>query len=584
MPSDLNGSMSLTANDNYMHPNPMFDLLSGWMPHSLKTLFVWCEYMYFNSAHIAVASAKKASYVVTDVSITSDSDGTSKKYKDIAGKHIRLKATMVEICSNRDVYGNAFVSVHSPVMRTIFCKECQLSVKLHDAQDFKYDHKSRVVKCSCGACGAKLTNKIDDLPEMESKDFRDLNVVLWDPKYIEIEANRITGERKYWYDIPPETRSKIMAGDPMHVARMPLGFLRAVSDRMMFEFNSDSIYHLRAPTLAGLDQTWGYPPLASGLKTFYNIAVLTRANEAIALDHLIPFRIVSPLQTGNTVDPAAMLNMGKWSEKIQRGYLEQRNDPLHIIFAPMGVNVSQINGQGRALLTLAEVEARENQLLAIMGIPREFMYGSLQTQASPIGLRMFENETESAAVDVRLCAQWIVDRVADILGDDHVEVSLTPFKFVDDVAQKMNRAQIGQALGIISKTTLAQDNSLDIDEERERIIQDAVDDARMQAEMALRVEDINNDFAQQARAAAAQGLEAGAQPGLNYDAQAILASADQLAQQFAQLDPSQRRSQTDALQSEDPVMYAVVTMRLRQLNTDSENQAIAQAQGQGQAM
>jgi hypothetical protein len=568
---------------NYMHPNPMFDLLSGWVPHRLKDLFRWCEYMYFNSAHISVAASKRATYVVTDVNIKSDADALVKKYRDIADNHVKLKARLIEVANNTAIYGNVFISVHAPLSRTLACPVCSTSRMLHTIQGAKYEHKTRMISAEC-VCGHTIREKIDELPTLESKDYSELQITMWDPKYIEIDCNPITGERRYWYEVPPDVRDRIVKGDMLFVARMPIGFLVAVSERKMFEFQSDKILHLRSPAPAGMDPTWGYPPLASALKTFYNIAVLTRANEAIALDHLIPFRIISPQQTGTSVDPAATINMAKWASKVQTGYLDYRNDPLHLIFAPMGVNVSQINGQGRALLTLSEVEARENQLLAVMGIPREFMYGSLQTQASPIGLRMFENETESAATDIRICGQWIMDKITSILGDPRVETTLAPFKFIDDVQQKLARVQVGQELGILSKTTIAEEHSIDLVKERDRQLADAMDDARHQGEMQRAVDKITNDYAQQATDAARQGVESQAMPGLNYDQQQVVAQADMVAQELAQLDPSTRRSRTDALQSEDYVMYSVVTMRLRQMETDAQNQAMAQMQQQQPVM
>ena len=577
------GDLSLINGRNYMHPNPMFDLMSGWVPHRLKDMFRWCEYMYYNSAQIYLAAKKQASYVVTDVIVAAEEDSTKENYNRLVKKRLRLKEKLVTICMNLKVYGNVFVSTYVPHIRSVHCTACNTSTPLQKVQ-YKYTSKTMMVAWTCPECSAHYTQHIEDLQSTPSKDETEIQTVFWDPKCIEIDHNPVTGEREYWYDIPPDVRDKINRGDPMYISKMPKGFLEAVSRREMFKFNQNQIYHLHTPTLAGLDSAWGYPPMVSALKTFYNIAVLTRANEAIALDHLIPFRIISPRQTIGSVDPAQMLNMRRWSDEVREGYADYRNDPLHILFAPVGVDVSQINGQGRALLTLAEVEARENTLLAIMGIPRELAYGGLAVQATPIALRMFENDTLAETNQIMECGQWILDRCAEILSWKQVTLDMVPFKFIDDVAQKAARVQIGTSLGILSMTTIAEENEIDLEKERDRQYNEALENVRLQDRIQRDSAKLQNDLAAQAKSEAEAGQQAGMMPGMNYDPMAVMAQADQIAQQLSQLDEGSRRMQTDKLQAEDGVMYACVIQALERLRLDQENQMLMQGRQSGQVM
>ena len=65
-------------------------------------------------------------------------------------------------------------------------------------------------------------------------------------------------------------------------------------------------------------------------------------------------------------------------------------------------------------------------------------------------------------------------------------------------------------------------------------------------------------------------------PGLNYDQQAVIAEAENIAIQLLQADEGTRRSQLSALQAEDYVMYAVVIQRMEQLKLDERNQMMQQ--------
>jgi hypothetical protein len=72
-------------------------------------------------------------------------------------------------------------------------------------------------------------------------------------------------------------------------------------------------------------------------------------------------------------------------------------------------------------------------------------------------------------------------------------------------------------------------------------------------------------------------------PGLNYDQQAVIAEAENIAMQLLQSDEGTRRSQLSSLQAEDYVMYAVVIQRMEQLKLDERNQMMQQQQQGGMA-
>ena len=71
------------ATRGLQHPNPLFDYLTTFVPRKLKTLFQYCEYLYYNSPQIFAALNKFAIYPVTDLIYETDSDKLKKQYKNL---------------------------------------------------------------------------------------------------------------------------------------------------------------------------------------------------------------------------------------------------------------------------------------------------------------------------------------------------------------------------------------------------------------------------------------------------------------------------------------------------------------------
>jgi hypothetical protein len=263
-------------------------------------------------------------------------------------------------------------------------------------------------------------------------------------------------------------------------------------------------------------------------------------------------------------------------EEVKKGLGRWRKDPLTIFHSGVPVDSLQIGGEGRALLTLGEVKEAEDSIIAAMGIPREFIYGGLSFTGSAITLRMLENQLLTYTSELNELLQWITTRSTQMLGWDDCEVELTEFKLIDDVQQKQLILQLNQQSQLISNTTIAELNDFDLKKERERRMQEQLDEVRFQQEMQQKMQQLQQSLAQQARSQAMIG-----QTGLQYDQQAVIGQADQLLQELMGLDPGMRKSRLHALQVEDYVMYSVVTKRMEEMESQAAYQGKRQAQGRG---
>lgn len=556
------------------HSHPMFDFLTGFAPRKLKDLFRWVEYLYYNSAHIFAALKKFSEYPVTKVQIKTDEETLKKNWENVLDKVIRIRNVAIKSGLDLHLYGNSFISVYKPFNRYLLCEGCSAKTNIKKT---KYTFKYKVLGFNyhCMNCNRNVQGTIKDEPVANKEK---INIIRWDPKLIDINYNPITGESKYYYTIPQDIKSKIQKGDAHIINTMPYEFLKALQKESVFEFADGQIYHMKIDPPAGIESQWGFPPLTATIKLFFYAAILRKANEAIALEYITPFRVLHPAPISGAADPAAQINLSRWKQELQTNIRKWRRDPLHIMFAPAALGVTMMGGNGRALLTLGEVKDAEDNIIAAMGIPREFLYGGLSFTGSAITLRMLENQLQTYTNHLNDQLNWIIGHVSKILGWSSVEGEYTPFKLIDDAQQKQMLLALNQVNQSISTTTMLELHDMDIWEEREKRKQEQLDEARMSLMLQNELQKLQNTLALQAQTEAA----AGGGGGLSYNPQQVLARAEEVVATLQQMDQGTARSHMDHLSQEDPVMYAVVKDRLDTQQQMAKQQGAAMA-ANGQA-
>ncbi len=544
----------------------MFQFLDGFLPRKLKDMFRWCEYLYYNSTHIYAAAQRLSDYAITDVIYDTENAELRKKYKKVFEDIIKIKKLLKSFQRDRIVYGNVIFTFFMAIKRMAYCEKCKTASDLSRSK-FKYDFKKIRFDITCPSCNKRHSKHIDDLDEQIIRSPEGIRITRWDPKLIDIDHNPITQESEYYYNIPGFVKKKVKNGDPLFIATMPKSILEAISKDKLVKFSKDNLFHMKVDAPAGIDPQWGFPPLASTLKKFYYAALLRKANEAIALDFIVPFRVLHPAQSSGSMDPVKTISLSNWVENTKREFRQWRKDPLHIMFSPVAVGVSQVGGQGRALMTMGEIQQAEDDIIASMGLPREFLYGGLSFTGSSVTLRMLENQLINDSADLKDALNWIAQRTAMELNWEHMTLDLTPFKFIDDVAQKGMELQTNATYNHLSKRSIAEMYGRDLDDERKQQIQDAIEDARQQKEIEKRIQELEASMAAQAEQIALQGQ--GGQ-GLNYDQQAVIAKAEEVAYQIADLEYGTKKSYLAQLQNEDYVLYSVVIQRLEALDQQQD--------------
>jgi hypothetical protein len=368
---------------------------------------------------------------------------------------------------------------------------------------------------------------------------------------------------------------QVNAGNKHLIDTLPLGFLQAIQTNQKFKFAPKALFHMKVGAPAGISPQWGLPPLLSVMGMFHYSAILRRANEAIALDHLVPFRVLHPAPQSSAGDPVMTMTMTKWRDNLQSQLRQWRKDNLHVMMSPIPLGMTQMGGQGRALLTLGEVQEAEKSMVSALGIPMEFIYGGLTGTGMEATLRLIENQLETHINDLLDYEQWIADKSADFLGWEKIGAGMKKFRMTDDNQLKQMVFQLwvqGKQAGepIISDETATETYGIDLAEEEEKIKQETLNRTRQAQTLQQEIQKIQNSMAQQVQAEAAAG-QAGSPAG--YNQQQIVAQADQFVAQLAMTDEGTRKSMLAQLQAEDLVMYAVVIQRWEQEQTSTKYDA-----------
>lgn len=558
------------------HGSPLFDFLTSFAPRKLKDLFRLCEYLYFNSAQIFAALGKYATLPVTSIEVKSENKALVAEYTRILTKGLKVPRVLIRAAIDKHVYGNEFISLYRPFVRRLKCGGCQALTNIQVIPNYRMTLKDLTFTYDCPHCQQRTAKgTIDDLP---LKDPKLMNIIRWDPKLMDIDYNPITGQSVYYWTIPRDFKERVEKGARHLIDTTPVEFLRAMSekDNETFRFAPGAVFHMKMDAPAGIEAQWGFPPLASTIKLFFYAAVLRRANEAIALDYVVPFRIVSPKQPTANSDPTVTISLQKWAAEMKFGVRRWRRDPLHIMWSPIPAEVTHLGGQARALMTLGEVQAAEDNIIAALGLPKEFIYGGLSAlSGSSVLLRILENQLLHQTNDLNDLLQWIADGVAEVVGLAQVEVGLVPFKLMDDTERKQLLLNVNsQTGGQLSRKTMTEGYGVDVERERAQRAQEIIDDARQDLRTQAQVQKLQQSITTQAQSGAG---------GMNYDQQQMIAQADQMVQELSAMDAGHRQSTLVHLKNEDMVMYSVVKVRLEDAKTQEDAAALAAARNGGGA-
>lgn len=443
----------------HLYPSPFFDVSKNFMPRTIQETFDWCQYYQLTSPLINSVTQKLATYPITDLVYEEESEGVISTYRDLVQDQLQLRTFLIEHNLDRYTYGNAFASVFYPFQKKLECPACKQS-ETAAKSSYKWKQYSFFIACKCGFEGAA---KARDEAVRNQKEIR---LIRWNPKRISIQYNEITGHTRYFYSMPRYLQNDIKMGKPEVIEKIPQAFIDALAKKKSIMLDATKVFHSRRPSISRdpVDTGWGAPLILPVLKDLFLIQVLRRAQEQVALEHVLPLRIVFPQMSTEGGNPYASVNLKEWQKEVETQITLWKQDSARIPVMPVPIGQQVVGGNGKMLLMHQEIRLYSEQIIAGLGVPVGFYYGEAQYSGASVNLRALENEFLGNRQDMARLVNFIHKGISRFLDIPPVKAKFKPFKMADDLQRAMFDFQLNQGQKISTRTFL---QSRDYDYEKE---------------------------------------------------------------------------------------------------------------------
>lgn len=305
------------------YPSPFFDLSSTYLPKNVKELFKQCEFYYMTNPLINAAIWKMAEYPVTDIVLDLDDEEVKKKWEILFDKHLGLEAFLISVGLDYFCFGNAFVTISFPFTKFLKCKSCGAEFNAEMVIDdwTFHNYKFRFKKCpNCKGRTEAVSRDIyfNNIPK--------LRLIRWDPKRVLVMHNRITGHSYYFYLMPPTENNDLQLGRKHVVVQTPTKFIQAAKEGKPLQFLGDSIFHLKRPIISGHSDGYGMPLMMPVLKDTFLLQILKKSTETIAVEHIVPLRVIFPQSASAQGNVVQNVQLSRWRDQIYSELTRWRRD------------------------------------------------------------------------------------------------------------------------------------------------------------------------------------------------------------------------------------------------------------------
>ena len=555
-------------------PNPFWDIASEYVPRNLQQVFEWAEYIYLTYGTYRSASRKVVRYFLTEIVLDGGTQDEIEKYEDLINKKLHLLTQLAEVGDDFMVYGNVFVSIYFPFDRFLICPKCQTHFHI-DTIAYKFRFKDLAFDAKCPKC--QYEGEFDR-EDVRSPDNTRVKLIRWNPKRMRLRYHDISGEIEYFYEIEPRFLDKIRNGNRFYLNKTPWSIIECaartpLSDQPLYKFERDQLYHMHEATLAGLPvRGWAIPPILPNFKLAYYIQVLRRYDEAIALDYIIPFRILFPQQQQATgQDPLQMLSMDVFISHMKDMVAAKRANATDIQITPFPIGYEMLGGEGRTLAPKDNIAQAMDELLNAIGYPAELYRGSLQIQAFPVALRLFEKTWGTLVDGYNDLTEWIIKKLSKYYGWTPIDAALRSVTLADDIERKALQLQAAAGMDI-SKGSAYRPLGIDFMEEQKKVVEEQKEIMKLQQE-AMEDQEVS-----QMGQGGQQGGDPNAMPGgpggspgsspgdINQQAK------DMAYQLVTQTPESARRGQLIKIKQSNPTLHALVLQEMDNLRSQLASQ------------
>lgn len=413
-------------------------------PHDVKSSLDLCLYLYRQNPLYAAVTSRVVSYFLTELDFKGGgSDEERKELRSMLTDTIQLFVKLAQAGVEWAIYGNSFIRCHRPFDRYLVDRRdgrfALIALSSFPEDEVEYDweamtyrvpdlnaalaQKRKGGKRKKGTAGLpKVSFEFEDLPAAAPDRFA---VTFLDPRCVTLDKAHFSDDVQFIYTIPPEVVARIKSHQHHEISHTPKGVLRAVSQSCDYRYHAGEVYHFRAPTATGVsDSGWACPNILWHYDTLYQMQVYRKADQAVAIDMLTPFRLFSPELSSVPSGPAQQLVLAQWRGQIEAMIANRRKDKFAIHALPFPVNYQQMGGDGKQFALHEIVAFHSDALFDGLGYPQELFRGSLNVEQIPTALKLFERSYEWLFQAILGAAKFVAAKVQDAMDLTTLEVTL----------------------------------------------------------------------------------------------------------------------------------------------------------------
>lgn len=475
------GARAAGVRGNEHFPDPFYDMASMAFPDTIQEALRACEDVVSANGPYREAIRRVISYFITDIEVLSQSGEElgheeKSKYEDFLNDTIGIKSVLQTVALDYLTYGNSFTSLLVPFRRYLSCKGCGLEAplkKIYNTPEFGFSWSNYQFTANCPHCNYSGVWRHVDRRSGEQDQIR---VKRWNPHEIDILHDAYTDDVNFIWKIPDDYRNQLRKGHLFHLERASWEIVSAIKGNQHLLFDKDVVYHMKEDTLSGIkNRGWGISRVLTNFRQAYYVQVLHRYNEAIALDYVIPFRVITPQAqkgaSGDVNDPVLSINLGGFASRVNAMLNARRRDPARWNILPFPIEYQALGGDATQLAPMDLLKYGMDTLLASAGVPVDLFMGSLTTQAAAPALRLFEANWAALVHHMNRFLGKLVDKIAQVMSWEPVRCRLQRVTHADDLNKQMAYLQLMMG-GQISKTTGLASLDLDFLEEQRRKLEE----------------------------------------------------------------------------------------------------------------
>ena len=605
--------------------DPFMDMASLAMPTTIRDAMLWCQHIISANGPYREAIRRIVAYFITDIEVVTHSTQKlgreeKQKYLDFFNDTLGISHVLQTVATDFMVYGNSFTSLRVPFRRYLSCPQCGLEMPLKQVINnptFGYRWSNFEFNANCPKC--HFSGKWRHVDRRSSEPEK-LKVRRWDPVEMELLWDPESQDTAYIWKIPETHRRLVKEGHLFHLERASWEVVQAIAKDDQLLLDPETIYHMKEEPLAGLSsyaRGWGLSRVLTNFRQAWYLQVLQRYNEAIALDYVIPFRVLTPMpRTGpgdETNDPILSLGMGTFVSRVEGMLNKRKRDPARWNVLPFPLDYKALGGDANALAPKDLQEFALQLLLNSAGIPVELFSGNLSLQSAPAALRLFEATWSHLIHHMNRFLNKLAEKVAQVMTWEPITLRLVKARHADDLNRQMAQLQLMMG-GQISKTTGLNSVGIDFNEEtrrkleEERIEAEATEDMQKEMEQSVQMDEMaapvdpaamvggpaSGDPTGQPQPGAApagappggapqqmatqQAMSSGFSPHAPITPEEMTQTASNIAAQLMAMPETQKDSQLIALKRKDQVLHSLVRSQM------DEMRRAAATQGQQQVL